>query len=256
MAGATMMTKSANRVMSKSSVAAAAGASRRSTRVHASAREDAQEPQVPRRALLSSLSVALPLMGAAPSLAAYGEAANVFGGKTGNFSGFTPYEGDGYSLQLPAKWNPSKEKIFPGTDLRYEDNFDAVNNIEVIIKQGGSMGSPQEFLNQISYLLGESSTQGVESKSEGGFAPNKVAAASVLSADTRKDSAGKTYNVYELLTRTADGNEGGRHHLIAATTSKGNLYIFRAQAGDKRWIGVGKGVRDECIGAWESFTVA
>ncbi len=55
---------------------------------------------------------------AQPSLAAYGEAANVFGSKTGNFSGFTPYEGDGYSLLLPAKWNPSKEKDFPGTDLR------------------------------------------------------------------------------------------------------------------------------------------
>jgi hypothetical protein len=256
MAGATMIhsAKSANKAMSKSAVSV--GASRRSTRVHASAREDAQEPQVQRRALLSSLSVALPLMGASPSLASYGEAANVFGGKTGNFSGFTPYEGDGYSLQLPAKWNPSKEKIFPGTDLRYEDNFDAVNNIEVIIKQGGSLGSPQDFLNSISYLLGESSTQNFESQSEGGFKPNKVAAASVLSAGTRQDKNGKTYNVYELLTRTADGNEGGRHHLIAAAVSKGNLYIFRAQAGDKRWIGVGKGVKNECLGAWESFTVA
>ena len=46
------------------------------------------------------------------------EAANVFGSKSGNFTGFTPYEGDGYSVLIPAKWNPSKEKDFPGTDLR------------------------------------------------------------------------------------------------------------------------------------------
>ena len=57
-------------------------------------------------------------MGAQPSLAAYGDAANVFGSKSGNFTGFTPYEGDGYSVLIPAKWNPSKEKDFPGTDLR------------------------------------------------------------------------------------------------------------------------------------------
>merc|ERR1712157_570684 len=209
MAGATMMTKSANRVMSKSSVAAAAGASRRSTRVHASAREDAQEPQVPRRALLSSLSVALPLMGAAPSLAAYGEAANVFGGKTGNFTGFTPYEGDGYSLLLPAKWNPSKEKDFPGTDLRYEDNFDAVNNLIVTINPTGKSkisdyGSQDDFLKDVSYLLGNSALQtGFESKSEGGFKANTIAAASVLDVSTSKDKDGKEYYKYEILTRTA-----------------------------------------------------
>ena len=57
-------------------------------------------------------------LNANPSLAAYGEAANVFGSKSGNFTGFTPYEGDGYSVLIPAKWNPSKEKDFPGTDLR------------------------------------------------------------------------------------------------------------------------------------------
>merc|ERR1712174_141874 len=196
MAGATMMTKSANRVMSKSSVAAAAGASRRSTRVHASAREDAQEPQVPRRALLSSLSVALPLMGAAPSLAAYGEAANVFGGKTGNFSGFTPYEGDGYSLQLPAKWNPSKEQDFPGTDLRYEVNADAVNNLIVTVNPTSKSkisdyGSQSDFLKQVSFMLGTSQLDdGFESKSEGGFKANAIAAASILGEAVRTDKSG------------------------------------------------------------------
>jgi photosystem II oxygen-evolving enhancer protein 2 len=51
----------------------------------------------------------------------------------------------------------------------------------------------------------------------------------------------------------ADGDEGGRHQLIAAAVGKGNLYILKAQAGDKRWF---KGTRKEVEGSWNSFTVA
>lgn len=92
-------------------------------------------------------------MGAQPSLAAYGDAANVFGGKTGNFTGATQYEGDGYSVALPANWGPSKEKPFEGIDLRYVDSFDDVNNLEVIVQKSskGSItdSSPSDFLNSI-----------------------------------------------------------------------------------------------------------
>ena len=142
--------------------------------------------------------------------------------------------------------------------MRYEDNFDAVNNMEVIISKSSKSNitdsSPQDFLSSISYILGESATSSTfESKSEGGFKANAIAAASVLTTDTKKDANGKSYYLYEILTRTADGNEGGRHHLISATVSKGNLYIFRIQAGDKRWF---KGANKEALGAWESFTVA
>ena len=94
--------------------------SRRCLAVRASANNKTEaEAAVNRRAALS-LFAGTPAMAlnAKPSLAAYGEAANVFGSRTGNFTGFTPYEGDGYSVLLPAKWNPSNLKEFPGTDLR------------------------------------------------------------------------------------------------------------------------------------------
>merc|ERR1712176_896184 len=215
---------------------------------------------VSRRASLSLLAGAAALaLNDQPSLAAYGEAANVFGSKSGNFSGFTPYEGDGYTILLPAKWYPSKERDFPGTDLRYEDNFDAVNNLIVTINPTSKSkisdyGSQDDFLNQFSFLLGNSALQtGFESKSEGGFKANAIAAASVLDVSTSKDKDGKEYYKYEILTRTADGDEGGRHQLIKATVSKGNLYIIKIQAGDKRWF---KGAKNECLGTWESFTVA
>merc|ERR1712032_1696578 len=108
-------------------------------------------------------------------------------------------------------------------------------------------------LNEVSYLLGNQAlAKGFESKSEGGFKANQIAAASVFDVSSRKDKAGKEYYTYEILTRTADGDEGGRHQLIAATVSNGNLYMLKVQAGDKRWF---KGSKKDCIGAWESFTV-
>ena len=33
-------------------------------------------------------------------------------------AGFVPYAGEGYALLLPSKWNPSREKDFPGVELR------------------------------------------------------------------------------------------------------------------------------------------
>ena len=104
-----------------------------------------------------------------------------------------------------------------------------------------------------------------ESRSEGGFLPNKVSAASLLDASKATDKQGKTYFKYELLTRSgemtaltavgvsllqglsqpdlctckmltdaclcaADGNEGGRHQLVTAAVSNGTLYICKVRA--------------------------
>jgi len=62
-----------------------------------------------------------------------------------------------------------------------------------------------------------------------------VSVANVLTTGSRV-TGGKTYYQYEILTRTADGDEGGRHHLFATTVSNGKLYILKMQAGDKRWF--------------------
>ena len=55
------------------------------------------------------------------------------------------------------------------------------------------------------------------------------------------------------LCPAADGDEGGRHQLITAAVSGGNLYILKIQVGDKRWF---KGVERDAKGTWNSFTVA
>ena len=57
---------------------------------------------------------------------------------------------------------------------------------------------------------------------------------------------------FEILTRTADGDEGGRHQLVAATVTNGNLYLLKVQIGDKRWF---KGAKNDALGTWNSFTV-
>merc|ERR1719281_787385 len=221
-----------------------------------SSKLSAQKEITTRRSLLSAVSLSSLLLKSNPSLSAYGDSANVFG-RTTNKSGFLAYAGEGFSLLLPSKWNPSKERDFPDVALRYEDNFDAVNNL-VVIKEKTTksriedFGSPEQFLSSFSYLLGQQSYAG-KTISEGGFAPDRVSAASVLDLESTSDKKGKTVYRYNILSRTADGDEGGRHQLISATVSGGILYILKVQVGDKRWF---KGVRKEAEGVFNSFIVA
>ncbi|PNH04088.1 Oxygen-evolving enhancer protein 2, chloroplastic [Tetrabaena socialis] len=218
----------------------------------------AQAQDVTRRAALGALAgAALLVSNTNQASASFGESANVFG-KITNKSGFVSYAGDNFSVELPSKWNPSKEKDFPGTTLRYEDNGDAVNNLVVLVQPSDKKsiedyGPQDKFLESVSYLLGRQAYSG-ETRSEGGFAANRVSAASLLDVFSTTDKKGKTYYKYELLVRSADGDEGGRHQLIAATVgSDSKLYILKVQVGDKRWF---KGVDKEAKGVWNSFTVA
>ncbi|XP_057430172.1 oxygen-evolving enhancer protein 2, chloroplastic [Lotus japonicus] len=190
-----------------------------------------------------------------PADAAYGEAANVFGKPKSN-TDFLPYNGDGFKLSIPAKWNPSKEREFPGQVLRYEDNFDATSNVSVIItatdkKSITDYGSPEEFLSKVDYLLGKQAFFG-QTDSEGGFDTNAVAVANILESSAPVVGGKQYYNV-SVLTRTADGDEGGKHQIITATVNDGKLYICKAQAGDKRWF---KGARKFVESAASSFSVA
>ncbi|XP_022871855.1 oxygen-evolving enhancer protein 2-1, chloroplastic-like [Olea europaea var. sylvestris] len=118
-----------------------------------------------------------------PADAAYGQAANIFGKPKEN-TDFLPYAGDGFKLSIPAKWNPSKEREYPGQVLRYEDNFDSNSNVSVMVtptdkKSIADFGSPENFLSQVDYLLGKQAYFG-KTESEGGFDANAVATANIL----------------------------------------------------------------------------
>nr|AGV54655.1 oxygen-evolving enhancer protein 2-2 chloroplast precursor (OEE2) [Phaseolus vulgaris] len=190
-----------------------------------------------------------------PADAAYGEAANVFGKPKTN-TDFQPYNGDGFKLSIPSKWNPSKEVEYRGQVLRYEDNFDTTSNVVVTVtptdkKSITDYGSPEEFLSKVDYLLGKQAFFG-ETQAEGGFDSNAVATANILESSTTVVD-GKPYYSLTVLTRTADGDEGGKHQLIRATVKDGKLYICKAQAGDKRWF---KGARKFVESTTSSFSVA
>ncbi|KAG2712643.1 hypothetical protein I3843_04G126400 [Carya illinoinensis] len=190
-----------------------------------------------------------------PADAAYGEAANVFGKPKEN-TDFLPYNGDGFKLSIPAKWNPSKEVEFPGQVLRYEDNFDSNSNVGVMVtptdkKSITDFGTPEEFLSKVDYLLGKQAYSG-KTSSEGGFDNDAVATANILESATPV-IGGKQYYFLSVLTRTADGDEGGKHQLITAAVKDGKLYICKAQAGDKRWF---KGARKFVESTASSFSVA
>lgn len=87
---------------------------------------------------------------------------------------------------------------------------------------------------------------------KGGFDPDVVATANILETATPV-VGGKQYYFLSVLTRTADGDEGGKHQLITAAVSNGKLYICKAQAGDKRWF---KGARKYVESTASSFNVA
>ncbi|XP_047322033.1 oxygen-evolving enhancer protein 2, chloroplastic-like [Impatiens glandulifera] len=221
----------------------------------ASVHDEDQGSSVSRRLALTVLigSVAVGSR-VSPADAAYGESANVFGKPKS--TEFTTYTGNGWKVQLPAKWNPSKEVEFPGQVIRYEDNFDSTSNLSVLInptdkKSITDYGSPEEFLGQVNFLLGKQSYFG-KTDSEGGFEANAVATANILESSSTV-VGGKPYYFVSVLTRTADGDEGGKHQLITATVSDGKLYILKAQAGDKRWF---KGAKKFVENAATSFSVA
>ncbi|VAH30722.1 unnamed protein product [Triticum turgidum subsp. durum] len=175
-----------------------------------------------RRAALSLLAGAAAIaVKVSPAAAAYGEAANVFG-KAKKNTDFVAYSGEGFKLMIPAKWNPSKEREFPG-----------------------------QFLSQVGFLLGQQSYGG-KTDSEGGFESDAVATANVLESSAPVVD-GKQYYSITVLTRTADGDEGGKHQLITATVADGKLYVCKAQAGDKRWF---KGAKKFVENAAGSFSVA
>ncbi|KAK1393398.1 Oxygen-evolving enhancer protein 2, chloroplastic [Heracleum sosnowskyi] len=220
-----------------------------------------QEDDTAASATLSRRLALTVLIGAAavgskvsPADAAYGESANVFGKpKT---TEFMPYTGKDFTLLIPAKWNPSKEVEFPGQVLRFEDNFDTTSNLSVMVlptdkKSITDYGSPENFLSTVDYLLGKQAYFG-KTASEGGFEQDAVATANILETATPV-VGGKQYYSLSVLTRTADGDEGGKHQLITATVSDGKLYICKAQAGDKRWF---KGAKKFVENATSSFSVA
>lgn len=232
----------------------------------------AAAPQARRRSLLFSgaagaaaaaAALSAGLVSPSAALAAYGDAARVFGSRSVETT-FLRYEGDGFTMSLPAKWSqPLREKPYPGTVAAFNDSGDTSNQIFVVARdapgEAASVSSipSDELLRQLTPLFGEQSFSG-ETRSEGGFRPNAVAAASLMDVSSfEKD--GKAYVRYDVLTRTADGEEGGRHQLLTAAVGsskegKKTLFVQLVVVGDKRWYKAGGAAAAR--GTAESFTVA
>jgi hypothetical protein len=96
--------------------------------------------------------------------------------------------------------------LFRRVLLNYQDNGDLTNSLSVYSAPAPGKdsvkgyGSPEDFLATQSFLLGDSAAYKGETVSEGGFKPNKIAAASLLQVDS-KTVDGKEYYTYEVLTR-------------------------------------------------------
>lgn len=77
-------------------------------------------------------------------------------GRATNTTGFVPYVGDDFSILLPSRWVPSRERDFDrqglATLLRYEDNFDTSNHLMVLTKDT-SAKAVTDLGDEVSALL-------------------------------------------------------------------------------------------------------
>ncbi|CAI9754474.1 unnamed protein product [Fraxinus pennsylvanica] len=132
-------------------------------------------------------------------------------GKPKTNTDFLPYNGVGFKLSIPSKWKPSKEVEYPCQVLRYEDNFDSTSNVVVLVTPTGKKsitdyGSLEDFLSKVDSLLGKQAYFGwIDS--------NAVATANILESSTLV-IGGKPYYFTSVLTRTDDGDEGGKHTVL------------------------------------------
>ena len=194
-----------------------------------------------------------------PALAAYGQKANVFGERT-NSTEYYNLNGDGFDVNVPAKYVPTREREFGRETLAmYTDSFDIITTLSISRfdrfgkkKSVKDFGSMEAMIDKIAFVLGTQSYQG-NTSSEGGFATNSVLQATLVDS-SEEERNGKTYYFYNFLSRTADGDEGGKHQLVAlAVGGDGYLYCYKISVGEKRWI---KGGSTLTIGSWKSFNVA
>ena len=110
----------------------------------------------------------------------------------------------------------------------------------------------EEFLKQRAFLFGDTAGS-YRTASEGGFARDTVQEFDLLESFEKEGPDGRPMYMFEVLARTNDGDEGGRHHLVAATVSGGRLFLLKVTAGEKRWF---RGAKKACLGAWQSFEAA
>lgn len=165
-------------------------------------------------------------------------------------------KGQGYKLEVPSNWIVSDQVETKNQIIRYEDSGNISASVIVVKEPTSSqsidqVGDPDSVLKKYVPILGKQSFDR-PTDAEGGFKSGAVAALSVLDQTTMTDKSGNKYYGYELLLRTADGTEGGRHVLMKAGVKGGNIYLMKVEAGDKRWV---RDKRASCRLAMETFQV-
>jgi len=170
-----------------------------------------------------------------------GEAARVFApSKEKKETDFQVYYGSGYTINLPMRgFNPSPPGmlgLYPSIDVMWQDY--QTTDIAQVSVQVIDSGNKVE-LGDMPYLFGKdvwdcSNNQCNERYlEEQGFTTGSSVGSLMKSESTSVD--GVTYKVYDVLTRYADGGEGGRWHLIKAASKDGKTYVMQFLGGEKHW---------------------
>jgi len=172
----------------------------------------------------------------------YGEAGRVFApSKETIDTDYQTYSGNGYTIELPMRgFNP----VPPGLLARY-DNVDVMwddwqSTDYATISVSVVDGSGKDSLQDLQYLFGKDAWKCGDSNScndryleEQGFTSGS-SVGHIMRVD-KESKNGVTYNIYDVLTRYADGSQGGRWHMISAASKGGKTYVAHFVAGEKHW---------------------
>lgn len=178
--------------------------------------------------------------------------------KTKGQGSFVPVVEPGeYAAQIPAQYASTPERDLPGTVAKFTRGYGESVSIIQLAGKGkksvGEYGSLDAFVgSQVEKALGEQVVKVTGNTKVGdNFSDSR---AFVLGAEEFTDAEGTLYYRYEILTQTADGDEGGKRNYISAAVSptSGKLYALVFQQSEKKWF---KEFGKTAKATWEAFRV-
>jgi len=162
------------------------------------------------------------------------------------YTDYQTYQGDGYSIELPQRgYNPTRPgglAQYPNADVMWEDAQSTdVATVSVSVFDGKPVPSAKELVT-LGFMGTDAWDCSIEDncanatgtfQSEQGFSTPSGSAH--LVATGKQTDNGVEYVTYDVLTRYADGSQGGRHHLFKIASKGGKLYVAQFVGGEKHW---------------------
>ena len=162
-----------------------------------------------------------------------------------------------YAAQIPAQYAGTPERDLPGMVAKFTRGYgESVSIVQLGGKGKRSVsdyGSLDDFVGkELENVFGQQVSKVTGNAKVGdNFSDSR---AFILDAAEFTDADGTLYYRYEILTQTADGDEGGKRNYVSAAVgpTSGKLYALIFQQSEKKWV---KEFGKTAKATWEAFRV-